>query len=246
MDKPHLHVEFFTDTNENPVKSQAAGRPIFDQKEMVRIRFVGDNKNVLVAPANQGSIQDKATGRRLTYIDRFPEHYAAFKRGQTDYIGDGTPLSELPFLTEAKRKELQALNIHTAESLAQLDGAPLQRLGMGGRELKNKAQAYMDRANGSAGVTKLASENAALKEQLENMQAQMNALAAKVSAAPVAAPVVEDDVSGSQFNDWADDDMKAFIKDAKGQGVRGQPSHATLVRMCDEIVAENAKVEEAA
>jgi hypothetical protein len=82
-----------------------------------------------------------------------------------------------------------------------------------------------------------------MKEQLAAMQAQMDSLIAGQAKQEKPAVVI-DDAGG--FNDWADDDMKAFIKDASGQGVRGQPSHETLVRMCNEIVVESAKEKEAA
>ena len=45
----------------------------------------------------------------------------------------------LPFLTEASRAELRALNIYTVEALAAIDGQELKNLGHGGRDMKNKA-----------------------------------------------------------------------------------------------------------
>jgi len=237
-EKPHLFVEFFTDAIENPSLSAKEGRPIFEDKEFVRIRFAGDQKNVLVAPAHMaGTVRDEMTNKPLTYAQRFPKHYEAFKAGLA-YIGGGTPIKEAPFLTEANRKELAALNIHTLEALAELDGAALARLGMGGRALKDKAIAFIAKASGSADVTRLAGENAAMKEQIEAMQRQMAELMQK-KPVPFKEPA---QVSNSPFAEWQDDDIKAFIEDRRGSRPRGNPSHATLVGMADEIVAEdNAK-----
>jgi hypothetical protein len=67
---------------------------------------------------------------------------------------------------EGKRRELKALGVNTVEQLASLDGTPLKQLGMGGREMKNQAQAYLDNAAGSADVTNLAAQVAALTQQL--------------------------------------------------------------------------------
>lgn len=235
-EKPHLHVEFFTEAQENKSKSAKEGRPIFDDVEFVRIRFAGDQKNVLVAPAHMtGTIRDEITNLPLTYAQRFPRHYEAFRAGQA-YLGSGTPVKEAPFLTEAQRRELAALNIHTLEALADMDGAGLARLGMGGRALKDKAIAFIAKASGSADVTKLAGENAAMKEQIEAMQKQMAELL-KAKSPTVKEPA---QVSNSAFSEWQDDDIKAFIEDRRGARPRGNPSHATLVSMADEIVAEDA------
>jgi hypothetical protein len=38
----------------------------------------------------------------------------------------------------------------------------------------------------------------------------------------------------SAFESWSDDELRAFIKEKTGTGVRGQPAHATLVTMADE------------
>jgi hypothetical protein len=75
----------------------------------------------------------------VTYAEVYNEQYRKFKAGQQQTVS-GTPLSEAPFLTEGKRRELRALNIHTVEQLAGLDGANLKTLGMGGREWKNQAR----------------------------------------------------------------------------------------------------------
>lgn len=235
-EKPHLHVEFYTEAVENAAKSAKEGRPIFEDKEFVRIRFAGDPKNVLVAPAHMtGTVRDEQTNLPLTYAQRFPRHYEAFKAGQA-YVGSGTPIKEAPFLTEAQRRELSALNIHTLEALAELDGAGLARLGMGGRALKDKAIAFIAKASGSADVTKLAGENAAMKEQIEAMQKQMAELL-QAKTVPSQKPMPASD---SAFSAWQDDDIKAFIEDRRGSRPRGNPSHATLVNMADEIVAEDA------
>jgi len=170
----HLHIEFFIDPVENVKKSEAEGRPIFEDREMVRIKFVGDPKKELVAPAHDKFMRDRETGAWISYAEAYHRHYEAFKTGQAA-LGEGTPIAELPFITAAKRAELKALNIHTAEGLAQLDGTNLQRLGMYGRDLKNKAQAYIDDAKAKAPVAHLAAENAALRERMEALEEMLKA-----------------------------------------------------------------------
>ncbi|MCU0905633.1 MAG: hypothetical protein MUE83_17460, partial [Tabrizicola sp.] len=48
-----LGVEFFMKPVENKAKSKEAGRPIFEDREMVRIAFPGDSKREHVAPAHE-------------------------------------------------------------------------------------------------------------------------------------------------------------------------------------------------
>jgi hypothetical protein len=243
-DSPHLHVEFYTEAEENPALTLEAGRPIFEDKEFVRIRVVGDPKSSLIAPAHSASSRDPQTGRPMTYAEKFPEHYRYFKDNQDQQAAAGTPLSEMPWLTAAKRAELKALQIHTVEGLAGLDGTMLSRIGMGARELKNKAEAWLAAAEGNAGSVKMAAELAARDEQIEALQRQMADLIAasqgKVVPTANEPDQTEPDVTGSPFAQWQDDDIKNWIKDNTGARPLGNPSHATLVARADEINAELA------
>jgi hypothetical protein len=228
--KAALSAIFKMNSTLNPAKSKTAGRPIYDDMEICEIRTAGDRNSVKVFPAHEVSHHDETaeggSGEPVTYAMRFPEQYKRFKDGTTQ-SQTGTPLEELPFLTQGKRYELKALNVHTAEALASLDGNPLKQLGIGGRELKNQAQAYLDTANKTANVTKLASENESLRQQIEAMRRDM--------AAPVAV-----EAEPSQFDAMDDEQLKAFIADKSGSRPRGQPSHSTLVRMAEELSQSEA------
>lgn len=235
IDTRHLHIEFFVEAHQNLNKTREAGRPIYDDKEMVRIKFVGDPKKELVEFANVKFMRDPQSGEWIDYRQAYHRHYDAFKTGEA-IKGSGTPLEELPFITAAKRAELKHLNIHTAEALAQLEGPSLTRVGMYARELKNQAQAYLDRARENATDARLAAVNAALMERIAALEAQIasgGATRAVESVAP------EEPASNSTFDSWPDAELKAFIKDQTGRAPAGQPSHATLVRLAEEA---NAKV----
>lgn len=236
QDTSHLHITFFNDAVKLEAASKKEGRPIFEDQEFVRIKFVGDNKRELVAPAHEKYRMDREAGGQVSYAEDFPRHYQAFKDGETQAT-IGTPIEELPFITAAKRSELKALNVNTAEALAQLDGTNLQRLGIGGRELKNQAQAYIDHAKDTAGETRLAGENAALKEQMEALMARMHEmeLAAEQRSGPgPAQTATPTPVAVTEFADWPDDELRKFIKDKTGAAPRGQPAHDTLVSMAEQ------------
>jgi hypothetical protein len=208
---------FFIHTVQDQKRSKEEGRPIFKDIECVEIRMAANKQTVAVFPAHEFWAWGEVDGirQKITYAMRFADQYKRFKASEAQVM-TGTPLEELPFLTQAKRSELKALSIYTAEALASLDGTPLKQLGMGGRGLKEQAQAYLDRATDSAAVTRLAAENEALRAALKDAQ----------QVSPVAA---------SPFNDMDEEALKEWIKDASGSRPRGNPSKETLIRMANEI-----------
>jgi len=216
----------------NESLSKEAGRPIFEDLEICRIRMSGDRLQAPAFPAHAeapGGLDDEdGYSRPGTYAEKYPEQYARFKKGEAQTQA-GTPLEALPFLTPAKTKELKGLNIYTAEALAALDGQNLKTLGQGGRDWKNQAQAYLDNASGSAAATRLATENEYLKQQLEELRSER----AQYGTPPAEPPVA------SEYETFSDDELKAYIKLKTQVAPRGNPSHSTLVAMAEAIDSEN-------
>ena len=207
-----LVVPFFkAEARPNPVKSKAAGRPIYDVQHICEIRIAGERNYLPVVPAH--SMWQRVDGEEVTYAMRWPEEYARFKETEEN-IASGTPLSELPFLTEANRHELRALKVYTAEALASLDGKNLSALGAFGREWKNAAAAYLDRAGGGA------AQVAALTAQIEELKARLSEGSAQVGIAPAPAIAAGDDEEKRSLKDR--------IEALTGARPRGNPSVETL------------------
>lgn len=227
-----VYARFYNHTIPNEAKSTEAGRPIFDDLEVCEVRFAANKQTIHVAPAHEVFKIERnfATGETtpVTYAMAYKDQYQKFKDGQSQ-DQSGTPLSELPFLTQSKRLELKALNIHTAEALAALDGQPLKRLGMGGRELKNQAQAYLDKAAGSIDVVALAAKVAALEAENAKLR----------GAVPDEDGAVVN--SASPFMDMESEDIRNWIEASGGQKPRANASHASLVKIADELNAELAR-----
>ncbi|QQO30735.1 hypothetical protein JJC00_18800 [Bradyrhizobium diazoefficiens] len=225
----------------NEPASQKAGRPIFDDMEVCEIRFPGDTKCWAVFPAHEA--EPNATregGYVITYAEHYNAQYLQFKN-QSQQTVAGTPLSEAPFLTEAKRRELRALNIHTVEALAALDGAHLKTLGMGGREWKNQAQAYLDRAGSSADVTGMAAKIALLEERL----AIAEATAAGVKRA-TPAPAAAGDEGGTEksLEECSDDELRSFIT-AQGGKAAHNAGRAKLIEIATKLATADEESEAA-
>lgn len=226
-DTSHLHIEFSVDAVENPEKSRKEGRKIYDEVEQVTIKFVGDRNRELVAPAHSFSHRDRDTGEPVSYAMRFPKHYEAFK-AQRKFIGDGTPLSEAPFISVAQRAELAHVNIFTIDALANVPDSIGPKLGSGWRTMVEQAKAWIDKARGNAVEMRLSAENADLRAQMEAMQAQIaQIMGGQAKPAPVAR--VDEDDAPTPFDGWDAETLKAYIKDRTGQAPRGNPSVKTLI-----------------
>jgi hypothetical protein len=250
--------------------SKTAGRPIFREMEVVEIRFPGNRQSVPVFPAHDH--EPNATresmaqgGEPITYAMHFSKQYQQFKSSQTQTVS-GTPVEELPFVTASKRSELKALNIHTAEALASLDGTPLKQLGMGGRELKVQAQAYLDNAAGTADVTALAAQVAALQQQIadrddliknyattqgknkyqrgvekavaERAEAERDAGDAADEPGEADAEAEANEAGEAKaLEDCTDAELKAYIKRETGSAIRGNPNRDTLMEAARAIAS---------
>lgn len=238
------------------IASKAQGRPIFKDMEVCDIRLAGQ-KALYTFPAHEPDPNaTREAGDTVTYAMKYNEQYRAFKANEVQPDG-GTPLSEAPFLSEGKRRELKALNVRTIETLAAIDGTPLKQLGMGGREMKMQAQAYLEKAAGSADVTAMAATIASLQQQLEDQRELMGthlkkaaktkyqrAVEKSVAEAEAdedgpeeedeqvteEAPQSETPPEARSVSDLSDDELKQFIKEETGEPVRGNPNRETLMR----------------
>jgi hypothetical protein len=253
---------FKTIALENKRKSVDSGRPIYEDVEVCEIRFAG-SKECYVFPSTQVSHweNDEETGeqRQLTYAERFPRQYQQFKAKMAQ-TKSGTPLDYIPFLTDAKRAELRALSIYTVEALAELDGQPLKNLGIGGRELKNKALAYLENANHDGVILRQQQQIDELLTRIKAMEAEaklasngQNEAPPPVTPGPDPVPTPEeepdsddsDDSDGvgrnelppaaaaGEFSGMNRKQLMGFIAERTGAMPVGNPSMRTLVKMAE-------------
>lgn len=217
-------VSFFADAKEDKYASHEAGRPVFKDEEYVRIQFPADRQRTLVARAHasamvfdaNGRRTRKVNGRQVSYAELYRDQYAQFKANESPTVR-GTPLSEATFLSEGKRRSLKALQVYTIEQLAAVDGT---KLGMGGVEMVEQAKAYLAKAEGSADLTKMAAENAAMKAELDRLRQE------RIEAAKAANDVHDDD-----FTRMDESQLKDYIEEKTGVRPHGNTAKATLVSM---------------
>lgn len=250
----------------NERKSMEAGRPIFEDVEVVEIRFAG-SKDCGVFPSTAYShweVDEESQEQvHLTYAERFPRQYQQFKQKQQQ-TKSGTPLDYVPFLTDAKRSELRALNIYTIEALAELDGQPLKNLGIGGRDLKNRAMEYLATSNHEGTVIRQQAQIDALLNQIKLMQDDKqlanNSTAVllgpkdpprdPVPPEPPDQPEDEEPEDGegedertvppgpnvaAELIGMGRDELRAYIVEKTGKRPVGNPSMRNLVRIAQEL-----------
>jgi hypothetical protein len=155
-----LIVRFYIENQENPIRSQAEGRPIFDEVECVSIRVIGSRDEVVHLVTDE-------------LRERFRDIYQTFKYDQSRPI-TGTPLEEWPPASKSFIEEVRAFGIRSVEHLAQVDdGFAMSRLGM--LTMREKARAFIENAKSNAVPAALAAENEALKRQMAELTARMEA-----------------------------------------------------------------------
>jgi hypothetical protein len=169
-DDKRLYVEFDMLAVEQPYESGQAGRPIYKELPYITIMFPGDQTKKVVRPVK---MEPDSSGP--SDPERFPKQWERFQKQQLQ-VQDGTPLEEWPVLNRADVKSFKALNIHTVEALAAVSDPNLANIGMGGRVIRDKAIAWLKAAEGGADISRLISENATLKADIEMLKRQIKGL----------------------------------------------------------------------
>ena len=158
-----LLVQFYAGSKHNRAASEDAGRPIYDDKPYIRIMIPGNRSNVIDRPVRES---DKK---------RFRQYWDAWEAGRQDEVS-GTPLSAWPALSKAQVEELGFFNIRTVEQLAQINDTELQKFS-GLTVLKQKAEAFMNLAEGSGSIDRLVDEMAVKDNQIASLENAVAAMA---------------------------------------------------------------------
>jgi hypothetical protein len=170
-------LELSWGTAENASASTKAGRPIVDKVLMGKVFAPGQAKSEVIYEFER-EFSDGSTRKRDDLIHRFQEQYNKFMANEEvpEDLG-GTPLAEWTALGVKQVAELNLMNIPTVEALAECSDAALQELGIGARDLRSRAQAYLAAAMDVGKIDELATENVKLQEQINELQKQISALA---------------------------------------------------------------------
>lgn len=217
---------------ENIPKSETAGYPVMEMKEMVEIRFAGSRNYQPEVPVD--SFWKREGNRVFTFAERWPEQYRAFKEGSPQEA-NGTPLEMLrPHGATPEQISLcRALKIYSIEALHYLEGPGVKALGMNANRLKQAARDFMaeksNRQSDFSELEALRAELAAMKAQMSTVVPETPATEAEIDAALEAADAA--------YAAMSDADIKDEIEKLSGVRPRGNPSRATLESALTELLA---------
>jgi hypothetical protein len=150
----NLLVRFFKQPYQNATRSEAEGRPIFEELDFIEIRFPGNKLSVIVEKVN------------AEHKKRFPDHWRRYAARDTEEVIDGTPLDQWPGVTRSQVEELRFLNVRSLEQLISMADNHSSRI-MGINILKSKAKAYLEAAKLQGEANALLETKRQLDEQTE-------------------------------------------------------------------------------
>ena len=153
-----LHVEFF-------IAKDVEG---WDGKPFIRIMAPGDKTNIIEQPV------------REDHKERFPRQWLYFQMKQGgDQPMVGTSLDDWQRdskgeVSRAQIEELRILKFQSVEQVAAASDSQLQRIGMGGPGLRERAKSYLNTKHRSESAEELEKT----RSELETLKAQMAELMA--------------------------------------------------------------------
>lgn len=152
----NLNVTFSMEPHFNAAKSAAEGRPIFDDREYVKIQVPGD--------------KDSIVDRPVTEIDRrrFADKYAAFKAGRSQALS-GTPLTAVAWMSKSRVRELEHFGVRTLEQLANMSDEAAQKF-MGINMLRSHARDHLAAAAEMAPVISMRTEIEAKDNEIATLK----------------------------------------------------------------------------
>jgi hypothetical protein len=153
-----LHVEFYISEEKD-----------YKGKPFIRIIVPGDKTNIV-----EQMVRDD-------HKERFPRQWLYFQMKQNEQDGSlpGTPLrawaeADPEFINAGRLEELQILKFQTVEQVATASDSQLQRIGMGGSGLREKARLFLTQKNKADGSAELEKT----RQELDELKAQMAELIA--------------------------------------------------------------------
>ena len=238
-----VNVRFFIHATRNEARSKAESRPVFEEMEVCELSYPGNKTSTHVAPATavcewaETSDEYGMSREEITYAMKYNGQYLKFKAGDVASMG-GTPLEELTFLSVSKRLELKALKVHSAETLAGLDGNALKMLGQGGRDMKVQAQAYLDSAMKNASATQLHEALSSRDDKIAKLEAALKELSADRPTKKSG----KTETKASEFDSFESADIINWIADSDpAHGFTETTPREKLIVRADEILAAQGK-----
>jgi len=166
------YVEFEPRAIENRDKSMEAGHPVYEDVIFAIITPPGGN--LVVEKVAEQWVESK---RNDPFYRHYKESFEAFLEDR-EAPAEGTAIELWPAATPAMVKQIRGAGLRTVEDLAAANESSIQKMGMGGRALKQRATAWLESASNTG---KVAEENAAMRATLEDLRATVERQAGQIA-----------------------------------------------------------------
>lgn len=153
-----LIIDFFVQKKLMGFKSHEAKREIYEDREFIRIRIKGQDKQEVVEEVKEH------------HRNKYPIAYQLFLMRKPAPVV-GTPVEQLPGVGPSLAHHLKGLGLRSVEDVANVgeNDAVLQNIGMGARELRDRAKAWL--ANTTDATVALQAQLAAEREARQASEA---------------------------------------------------------------------------
>jgi hypothetical protein len=239
-DRP-AHVKFERMAVENKAASMAAGQYIAMDVDYVTVTVVGGGGNGVKwkIPQWKDHLKREVQNGRIPqqWLDDYMAMYERWKNGQELPL-NGTPIRGWMLISPAQQETLIHRGILTLEDLASLNAEGIQRIGMGGSDLKNKAilalQASKDTGPLVMKVADLEQKlavalagNADLAAKVQLMQSQF---AGRAPAEFNADEPADEGITAADILDEPDEDLRDRYQRKFGQAPHHRMKRETIER----------------
>lgn len=174
------YVSFETRSVEDRQASIDAGRMIYKDVDFALITPQGSKDRFeriaseWLAHIEVESRQDRFDPR---WVDLFKRNYQNFLDNKEPEV-DGTSLKDWPSVTPAQIKNFHAINVRSVEDIANANEETIMRMGMGARELQNRARNWI---KASEGPGKLAEQISSLQVENEGLKHRNSELTTQIA-----------------------------------------------------------------
>lgn len=172
MDDAPPYLDFKHDTVEDRNRTNKTGRYSVRDIEVVEITPRGDSKTQIVRECSEWfeHLKDRLRQKQISqhYYDYCARAYEAWKEKGVMPV-DGTPILGWTLASPALQKQIIDAKIRSVEDLATATEDALQAIGPGARELKRKAEKWVEQAEGPG---KTAAKMASLEQELDTLRSR--------------------------------------------------------------------------
>lgn len=178
-------LELFAETELNAFDTDKLGTKTYDKVTYAKIippgganqEAVHEIKRIFGNPVRGIRITKKIyePNTRMTLFTLVENFVKEYEEGAGGKI-DGTPIEDVSFIHPSLVGLLKMKNIHTVEILASVPDSALEGLGMGSRELRDKAVYYIKSQTSNAPMLAIAAEKEEREKEIASLQKKVEEL----------------------------------------------------------------------